>query len=210
MFEDRKDAGRQLAVAVERLLDRDAGGWVAAGVPRGGVPLAAEVADELDISLCPVNAVKVRPPWNRELAIGAVAEGDICLTQEQLLNNVGIDESDFERAAVKAQEKLKQRIETYGRAADIVNDQGVVLVDDGAATGLTAKAAARALRRVECRKLVIALPVASEDAAQMLQDECDKMLVLHTPRMFMAVSQFYRSFPPVGEKEVLKYLRDRE
>ncbi len=210
MFEDRKDAGRQLAVAVERLLDRDVGGWVAAGVPRGGVPVAAEVADALDISLCPVTAVKVRPPWNRELAIGAVAEGDVCLTQEQLLNNVGIDESDFERAAVKAQEKLKQRIETYGRAADIVNDQGVVLVDDGAATGLTAKAAARALRRVECRKLVIALPVASEDAAQMLQDECDKMLVLHTPRMFMAVSQFYRSFPPVGEKEVLKYLRDRE
>jgi len=208
MFKDREDAGRQLAAEVERLVEDEPGDWVVAGVPRGGIPVAAEVSSKLQAPLCSVAAVKVRAPWNPELAIGAVAEEGVRIIDRQLAARAGVDEGQIDGAAEQAARDLKRRGDLYGRAVDCVVDKPVILVDDGAATGLTLRASAQSLRKARAQKVVIALPVASRQAADILRRESDRLLVVRIPQMFMAVSQFYRSFPPVDDDKVIACLEE--
>lgn len=210
MFNDRRDAGRQLAAEVAGVVGDDSGDWIVAGVPRGGIPVAAVVSSELRLPLCAVAAVKIRAPWNPELAIGAVAEEGIRIIDRQLVERTGTDEGQIDKAAHRAAVDLQQRGDKYGRAVNEVADRPVILVDDGAATGLTTRAAAQSLRKARAHKLLIALPVASRQAAEVLRQECDRLLVVSIPHMFMAVSQFYHSFPPVDDGEVLACLGEEE
>ncbi|MFO8060909.1 MAG: phosphoribosyltransferase family protein [Bacillota bacterium] len=207
MFKDRIDAGRQLA---SRILDRGGDYDLVLGVPRGGIPVAAAVSDALDLPLRAAVSNKIRAPWNRELAVGALGEDGSALC-DQRFSSVGLAGEDFDAACREARAELHRRIALYGSIGDGARDQRVILVDDGAATGLTLRASVLSLRNRQAASLTVALPVASPDAAETLRGECDQVIVLMVPAGFMAVSQFYRSFPPVSDGQVLRLLgRDED
>ncbi|MFO7942485.1 MAG: phosphoribosyltransferase family protein [Bacillota bacterium] len=174
MFADRNEAGKVLAKAIRDELDP--AGHKVLGIPRGGVTVAAEVAESLGLQLAPVNAVKIRAPWNPEFAIGAIAEGIEPLMDPDWSSHPRLAQGSVERAVAEAREDLARRRDKYGTPGEIEGCP-VIVVDDGAATGYTVLAAARSLRAAGVSRLVIALPVASPDAAALLRGECDQLLV---------------------------------
>ncbi len=203
MFADRREAGEMLAKAIKDALDPD--GYKVLGIPRGGVATGARVAEILGLELAPVNAVKIRAPWNPEFAIGAIAEGIEPLMDPAWASHPRLARGSLEHAVNEARDDLKRRRDKYGTPGDIANCP-VIVVDDGAATGYTVLAAARSLRAADVSRLIIALPVASPDADALLRDECDQLLIHQTPVTFMAVGQFYLSFGQVSDEEVCQYL----
>jgi len=144
-FVDRHDAGRQLAAALERFRAADP---VVVAIPRGGVPVAAEIATALEAPLDVIMVRKIGAPWQPEYAIGAVAEGGVRIVAERELSMLGIDHTDLEALVAKAEHELEQRAERYRGLGGRVQVRGrtVLLVDDGLATGRTAQAAARVAR----------------------------------------------------------------
>ncbi len=201
MFENRTEAGILLAKAV---MDREEGVFHSVlGVPRGGIVVAAPVANALGASLAPVHAIKIRAPQNPELAIGAVANGIDPVLDSAWAMRLG--RTDLQSCLETAMQELRARQRKYGQTSDIAG-QRVVMVDDGAATGYTTMAAARSIRASGAKCLVVAVPVASPEAAAALQEEADVLVTLGIPKAFMAVGQFYRSFEPVSDEEVLRLL----
>ncbi len=203
MFTDRVDAGAALAKALPD--QENARQWQILGIPRGGVVVAAEVARILALPLAVVHAVKVRAPWNPELAIGAVAEGIEPILDPAWKDPRALSDQARDLAVSRARQDLNERQGIYGAPGEVAGEH-VVMIDDGAATGFTTIAAARSLRAAGVAELVVALPVSSVEAARALEDECDRLIVLATPRNFMAVGQFYREFSAVDEHEVLRLL----
>lgn len=205
MFVDRAEAGRRLA---SELGKRDREYDLAAGVARGGVPVAAEIARILEIPLKVVVSNKIRAPWNPELAIGAVGEDGSHLREDRVFSIADITAEQFERSRREALRELRRRVEVYGSVGEAAKGRAVVLVDDGVATGMTLRVALLSLRNMGAGHITVAVPVASPDAAQQLLRESDEAVILETPHAFMAVGQYYRSFPPVSDREVLRYLEE--
>ncbi|TXS49914.1 phosphoribosyltransferase [Streptomyces sp. t39] len=210
-FGDRREAGQELAA---RLMVRHRAGELRApfvlGLPRGGVPVAAEVARALDAPLDVVVARKIGAPFNRELGVGALAGEAPPLYDARALEALGLsadrlgDEVDAERA------ELRRREEVYrgDRPAPALRGRTAVLVDDGLATGVTARAAVRAVRAMEPQAVVLAVPVCSREAAGILRAEVEELVTLHTPRAFHSVGQWYDDFTQVEDREVVAALRD--
>jgi predicted phosphoribosyltransferase len=204
-FRDRTDAGSQLAVLLE---GRHLTAPVVAGIPRGGLQVAAAFAEILHAQLDVVIARKLPAPWHKELAIGAVAEE----AQEHLL--LGADWSESWRRSYLDQVRkselamVQQRVEWFRRTCPqiAVADRSVVVVDDGVATGATLVAALKAMRIRGPRELIAAVPVASEEALQIARHWCDELFCLHQPESFHAVGQFYDAFAPVDDAAALQIL----
>jgi putative phosphoribosyl transferase len=158
-FADRHDAGRRLAAALERFREQHP---VVVAIPRGGVPVAAEIARALQAPLDVIMVRKIGAPWQPEYAIGALAEGGVRVLAERELEVLGIGAEELEALIARAERELAERSECYrGKRARIdVSGRTVVLVDDGLATGRTAQAAAIALRRLGAARVVLAVPVA--------------------------------------------------
>lgn len=203
-FQDRTDAGRQLAAAVAERVDAD--GVTVLGLPRGGVPVAAAVAEELGAPLDVLLVRKVGHPHHREFAIGAVAEGGVEVRSDDTAARMARAEVD--QAVELAQSELADRASRYRgvRTAAPVDGRTVVVVDDGVATGSTARVALTALRERSPRRLVLAVPVASPRGIETLQDVVDEVVCLHAPRGFRAVGQFYRDFSATTDDEVRRLL----
>ncbi len=209
MYRDRAHAGRELA---SELLKLDLPQPVVLALPRGGVPVAAEVAKALHARLDLVIVRKVGAPDNPELAVAAIVDGDppeIVLNRE-IVEAYGLSEADVESLVKSERPELERRRSAYRGEVRAVPVAGrtIVLVDDGAATGTTIKVAVRALKRRSPREIVIALPAAPRDTVEALQQEVDRVVCLQQPAHFRALGYHYLSFPQLTDDEVIADLRD--
>ncbi len=207
-FEDRRDGGRKLAVAITK---RGYPGHpiVVFGIPRGGVIVADEVARALPASLDVIIARKLRAPHEPELGIGAIVDGDpLPILNEELVRAVGATQDYLDREVAYQRKEIERRLELYrrGRPAPEVSDKVAIVIDDGIATGYTFRAALEGLRRRHPKKLIAAAPVAARDSVEMLQSFADELICLSTPFSFFAVGTWYRNFDQTSDEEVASVL----
>ena len=201
-FRDRGEAGRLLAGALGNYGEQaDA---LVLALPRGGVPVGYEVARALALPLDIFVVRKMGAPENPELAIGAVAPGGICILQEEII--AGLELSRTAVAAIASQEEQArgEREQLYRRnlPAHTIAGATVILVDDGIATGATMQAAIAALRRLQAKKIVVAVPVAPASSCRELQTVADSLVCLAAPEMFFTVGQWYVNFEQVSDQEM--------
>lgn len=210
-FIDRTDAGRQLAAGLSE--DLEGVDCVVLGLPRGGVPVAAEVARAIDAPLDVLVVRKVGVPGQPELAMGAVASGNATVRNVELLTALGIDDAAFERYAESQRAEVRSREQRLrGDRPELpVAGRTVVVVDDGIATGSTMRAALASLRQRDPARIVVAVPVAPAATCADLESLADHVVCLATPRLFRAVGQWYDDFRQVDDEEVRSVLgRARE
>lgn len=205
-YPDRVTAGQALAAALARYAHHpDA---VVLGLPRGGVPVAAEVARALGLPLDVCGVRKLGVPWQEELAMGAVATGGITVLDHAIIRSGGIPEAAIARAVAAETAELARRERAYraGRSPLTCGGKTVLLVDDGLATGATMRAAIRAVRRDDPAAVIVAVPVAPASTCDALRDEADECVCLSTPATFAAVGEWYERFPQVSDAEVVAAL----
>ncbi|TMK83661.1 MAG: phosphoribosyltransferase [Actinobacteria bacterium] len=206
MFFDRNDAGRKLARALDPLPD-DA---LILGIPRGGVVVARTLADELHRPLDVLVVRKLGAPHNPELAIGAIGpNGAVTLDQDVLRALPSVSAEYVDREAMEQLREIRRRLQIYRGDVPFPDVRGrpAVVVDDGIATGSTARAALRWLRGEGAEPLVLAVPVAPESAAREFEKEADRAVILSTPQRFLAVGQWYDHFDQVSDDEVVAALQ---
>lgn len=205
MYEDRRDAGRTLATLVATLPDLHRA--ILLALPRGGVPVAYEVARACDLPLDIISVRKMGAPGQPELALGAVASGGIVSLNSELVAHFQLSGEALRALAARELEEIARRELIYraGLPPLAIEGRTAILVDDGLATGATMKAAARAVRP-RAGRLVIAVPVAAASTCRELESECDRVLCAAMPRDFQAVGQFYRDFAPTSDEEVHRLL----
>jgi putative phosphoribosyl transferase len=210
-FADRAEAGRLLARRVLELHPVDP---VVLALPRGGVPVAAEVADALGAPLDLLLVRKIGAPFHRELAVAAIAEGagEEPFIDEGTLRMTGATPDYVRREAEAERDENARRRAAYlgGRAPLPVEGKTAIVVDDGIATGTTVRAALRALRRRRPQRLVLAVPVAPPDTVERLRAEVDDLVCLAEPPYFHAVGAHYADFHQVSDDEVVATLRARQ
>lgn len=206
MFADRADAGRRLARELQRLTDLT--DTVVVGLPRGGVPVAAEVAAALGAPLDVIVVRKLGLPTHPELAMGAIGEGGVSVLDQQVMRLAAVDPAEL--AAVEAAEgaELDRRARVFRRdlPRTSLRDKTVIVVDDGVATGSTARAACDVARAEGARSIVLAVPVAPPDWEERMAGAADRFVAVETPSGFRAVGQFYRRFAQTTDAEVIDAL----
>jgi putative phosphoribosyl transferase len=204
-FRNRAEAGRALAGELQHLRGEDA---VVLALPRGGVPVAVEVARGLAAPLDVLLVRKLGVPGHEELAFGAVASGGGRVLVDAVVADARLDAQTIDAATRQARTELTRREELYrsGRGPLDVRGRVAVLVDDGLATGATMRVAAQAARELEAARVVVAVPVAAAETARALRDEADEVVVVATPRPFLAVGSWYADFEPVADDEVRRLL----
>ena len=204
---DRLSAGRELAGRLQDYADRD--DVIVLALPRGGVPVAAAIAEALHTPLDLMLVRKLGTPGQEELAMGAIATGGIRVMNDDVVSALGISETAIEAEAAREQQELEQRQHRYrgDRPLPDFRDKTVLLVDDGIATGATMRVAIHALRRQEPASVVVITPVAPPDTVARLRREADEVICLETPEPFMAISQWYQHFPQTGDDEVIALLK---
>ena len=206
LFSDRREAGRLLG---ERLKHLSGENPLVIGLPRGGVIVAAEIADVLGAELDVIVPAKIGAPGNPELAVGAVMEDGSVYLNEDIVGWYGVDEEYIKRAVGFQMEKIRRRVEAYRKVKERVPVEGrcVILTDDGVATGATMKSAVKWASSRSPSRVVIALPVGPEDTIRELSSMADEVICLKVPPFFSAVSQFYIEFDQVGDEEVIEVLK---
>ncbi|NND03927.1 MAG: hypothetical protein HKN91_14190 [Acidimicrobiia bacterium] len=206
-FINRTEAGRLLAEQLSHLKDRNP---VVIGLPRGGVVVAAEVASALEAPLDVLVVRKVGAPRQPELGLGAIAEGGVLLLNKRLMRQVGVTKEGLQSTIDAATEELNRRLATYRGSADPVQVEGrtVILVDDGLATGSTARAAIGALQHHGAAEVVLAVPVGAPATVRELEKSVDEVVCLHAPFMLSSVGQYYEDFTQTSDKDVLAILAE--
>lgn len=201
-FADRSDAGRQLAA---RLLPLAGENPLVLGLPRGGVPVAEEVATLLGAPLEILAVRKLGAPHNPEYGIGAIAEGRTKVLDQEALALLEINNATLRHIVERESAELERRVEAYrgDRPRPSLRDRSVIVVDDGVATGVTDTAALRAARREGSRRLVLAVPVCAPDSLARLQEEADEVVCLFAPPQLRGVGEWYADFGQVSDAEVV-------
>jgi predicted phosphoribosyltransferase len=202
IYADRSDAGRALATALES--HRAAEDTVVLGLPRGGVPVAYEIAARLDLPLDVLVVRKLGLPWQPELAMGAIASGGALVRNEEVVRYLEGRADAFEAVRAREQRELERRERDYrgDRPPLELRGRTGILVDDGLATGATMEAAVRALKAAGARRVVVAVPVASSEARHRIAAVADEVVCLATPMLFSAVGQWYQEFGQTSDEEV--------
>lgn len=205
VFEDRAQAGRALA---ERLVYLRGERTVVLGLPRGGVPVAFEVARALGAPLDVIVVRKIGVPYQPELAMGAIGEDGVKVIDQRIMANAGVTMAEFDEVARRERVELERRAELFRGDRPPVSLLGktAVLVDDGIATGSTAKAAAHVARGLGAARVIVATPVAPSDVLQRLSGDVDEVVVVETPAQFYAIGQFYDDFTQTPDAEVTRLL----
>ena len=207
IFTDRTDAGRQLASALERF---KAVKPVVLALPRGGVPVAYEVAKALDAPLDLVLVRKIGAPWQPELAIAAVVDGGRpeTVVNQDIVDQLNIPPSYIEEQAAAELEEIERRRQRYlaDRPRVDVAGRTAIVIDDGIATGATMEAALHATRRARPTRLVLAVPVAPPETIERLHAEVDEIVCLQSPKLFGAIGLFYAEFHQLSDDEVVDLL----
>lgn len=209
-YADRRDAGRRLGAALRAPAAAWGAGVIVLGLPRGGVPVAAEVALALAAPLDVLIVRKVGAPGNPEFAIGAIAEGEVVVRDPRVGGGGWFGARAFEAQAAQERVELQRRAEAYrgGRAVPSLAGHTALLVDDGLATGATMLAAVRAARRAGAARVVVAVPVCSRAAQALVAAEADEVIALQVPVDFAAVGEWYLRFDQVADAEVVRLLSD--
>ncbi|MGZ5967874.1 MAG: phosphoribosyltransferase family protein [Polyangiales bacterium] len=207
IFRDRVDAGRKLASTLLRFKDESP---IVLGLPRGGVPVAREVSRALGAQLDVWVVRKLGAPYHEELGMGAVAEGDEVYIDPDIVSTVGATSEQVQRIVVHKLAEVKQRCDRFrhGRPPPSVAGRTVILVDDGVATGGTARAALRAIRRQNPKRVVLAVPVGATETLRSLGEEADEVICLEPREDFYAVGLWYRDFSAVEDEEVVSILAE--
>jgi putative phosphoribosyl transferase len=206
-FADRAEAGRRLARALEPEIDGSQA--VILGLPRGGVPVAWEVAQALGAPLDILIVRKLGVPWQRELAFGAIATGGVVIYEPQVLSMIQLSDAERDAVVRREREEMERREQLYREGLPALDVRGrvAVVVDDGIATGSTVRAALKALAERGAAKRVVACPVAPPEVAEALADEADLVVCLERPERFMAVGLWYDDFREVSDDQVRTLLR---
>ena len=206
LFRDRTEAGELLADALKHYAGRD--DVIVLGLPRGGVPVAFVVARRLKVPLDVFVVRKLGVPDYRELAMGAIATGGVCVINEQVVQQLGISQLTIDAVAADEQEELGRRELAYRghTGAPILRHKTAILVDDGIATGSTMRAAIQAVRLQHPARVVVAAPTAAPGAFNRLRREADETVILMVPEDFSAVGQFYENFAQTTDEEVTSLL----
>ena len=205
VFDDRVDAGRQLAQRLDYLRGQDV---VVLGLPRGGVPVAFEVAKALQAPLDVLVVRKLGVPFQPELAFGAIGEDEVRVLNDSIVRAAHLDGDDMEAVEREQRIELQRRAERFRRGRDRISLSGriAVLVDDGIATGATARAACQVARAHGASRVVLAVPIGPDDIVETFAEDADEVVCLQTPAMFFAVGQGYRNFTQTSDDEVVALL----
>jgi putative phosphoribosyl transferase len=206
-FRDRSDAGRRLAA---RLAGRPTDGLVALGLPRGGVPVAYEVGAVLRVPLDVILVRKVGLPLQPELAMGAVGEDGVSIVNEDVLRLAHVDPTEFDAVASRERGELERRARVFRavRPRLALTGRTALIVDDGIATGSTARAACRVARVHGARHVTVATPIAASNAVSRLRDDADDVVALETPRRFGSIGEFYDDFTQLTDADVVRLLTE--
>jgi predicted phosphoribosyltransferase len=204
-FEDREEAGRRLAERLSRYRDERP---VVFALPRGGVPVGYEISRALGVPLEVFVARKLGAPSQPEFGIGAVAPGGVRILNEDVVRRLGIPDDYVERITERETAEVERRLRHFrgGRPEPEVRGRTAILVDDGLATGVTARAAIKALHRLEPRRLVLAAPVCAAQTAELLGPEVDELICLEAPADLGAIGFWYRDFSQTSDEEVIELL----
>lgn len=209
-YSDRSEAGKQLAKALELYRGQDV---VVLALPRGGVPVASEVAAHLDAPLDLLLVRKIGVPWQPELAMGAVIDGDrpAIVRNEETIRLAGVTDAEFESVYQSELAEIERRRRLYfaDHPPAAIAGRVVIVVDDGIATGATVKAAVIGLKSKQPAKIVVAVPVAPPDAVAELEKVADEVICPLQPRMFGAIGFFYRDFEQLTDTDVMNLLAGR-
>lgn len=206
LFYDRKDAGERLAKQLQGYAKRSDA--IVLALPRGGVPVAFEVAKALQLPLDVFLVRKLGTPGQEELAMGAIASDNIEVLNEDIIQQLRIPREMIDRVKAEQEAVLEERNRRYrgDRPAPKIKDQTVILIDDGIATGATIRVAIKAIKKLGCRHLIVAVPVAPESTIQQLRNEVDEIYCLETPEPFFAIGNWYENFSQTSDEEVQSLL----
>lgn len=209
IFKDRVDAGEILANTLSKYAAENP---LVLGLPRGGVPVAFEVAKALKAPLDVFIVRKLGVPGHEELAMGAIATGDVRVLNESVIEYLHISKEAIATETRKEKEELKRRERVYRSGRDPVNvaNRTVLLIDDGIATGSTIKAAIAALKKQKAGKIIVGVPVAPSSTIEELKKEVDDLVCISTPDLFMAISVWYDEFPQTTDEQVRELLKKAE
>ncbi|MFO7837635.1 MAG: phosphoribosyltransferase [Candidatus Thorarchaeota archaeon] len=205
-FEDRREGGRKLAKELAEYEDQN--DVMVLGLPRGGVPVAYEIAESLDAPLDVLIVRKLGLPYNQEVAFGAIASGGIKTINQDMVHRADLTQESIEQVVQKEQKELERRQKQYGSAlleADI-EDKTIILADDGMATGATMRAAVKGLKQAGAKRLVVAVGTAPPDTLRELDSMVDDTVSLVTPSPFFGVGAWYEDFSQTTDEEVRNLL----
>lgn len=206
-FKDRITAARELLPKLQKY--KNDSNTIVAGLPRGGMVTAGEIAKDLNLPLSFVVVKKVSAPSDPELAIGAVTDNGGIYLDEDLISEMSIDPDYIESEVERKKEEARQRLELFGsRGLSQFTDKTVILVDDGIATGSTMMAAIRSVKRHGARKIVVASPTGGCESVGSFRKEADEIICLNEKLDFSSVGEYYDEFPEVMDDEVIKILKD--
>lgn len=207
IFQNRVQAGRMLAARLKHLHGQDV---IVLGLPRGGVPVAYEVAKELHAPLDVIVVRKLGVPSQPELAMGAVGEGGVVVINEEVARMIHVNRDDFARVQTREQKEVERRAKSFrgDRLGVSLKGRIALVIDDGVATGSTAQAACKVARASGATKVILAVPVGAADSLRALQADADEVICLYIPERLYAVGEWYEDFSATSDDEVVELLRD--
>lgn len=210
IFQDREDAGKQLAQEIEGQLELKNPYVIA--LPRGGVPVGHEVAKIVRAPLDVIIVRKLGVPHHPEFAFGAIAPGGVELIDEALVQRLELNDKQINQVISKEKQEMKRRIEKYRGNLDYpdLSEKEVIMVDDGIATGATFEVAVKYVKKLQPKKVILAVPISSSDSLDHLESLVDETVCLHSPADFSAVGQFYYNFGQTSDEEVLELLKQNQ
>lgn len=205
-FKDRSHAGKELAERLSKYKDRE--DILVLGLPRGGIPVAYEIAKKLDAPLDVLVVRKLGLPYNEEVAFGAIASGGIKVLNEEIVNRARLSKKAMESVVEKEKKELKRRQDQYGSSLGKRDFRGktIILVDDGIATGATMQAAINGLKQTAAAKVVMAIPTAPQDSLSEIRPMVDDAICIMTPSPFYGVGNWYNRFSQTTDDEVKNLL----
>ena len=209
IFNDRSDAGQQLAKKLTRFKNKST---VILALVRGGVPIAYEIAKKLKLPMSVIVARKIGDPHNSEFGIGAISEADTIYLDRLTINRLSISKEIIDNIIKSEKKELKRRVEVYRqeKKLTILQNKIVILVDDGIATGVTIKATIKTIRKLKAKKIILAIPVAANDSLAKIAPLVDQYVCLHATENLSAIGQFYKDFSQTTDMEVVQLLTSNQ
>ena len=209
IFNDRSDAGQQLAKKLTRFKNKST---VILALVRGGVPIAYEIAKKLKLPMSVIVARKIGDPHNSEFGIGAISEADTIYLDRLTINRLSISKEIIDNIIKSEKKELKRRVEVYRqeKKLTILQNKIVILVDHGIATEVTIKATIKTIRKLKAKKIILAIPVAANDSLAKIAPLVDQYVCLHATENLSAIGQFYKDFSQTTDIEVIQLLTSNQ